>query len=101
MSTAEPTVHIHQPTAWLGRAVRHCTTCRTRRRFVVAVYEYYPTRWTCGGCGHVFDGGTREYSGKQKRAIRRTWVAQQWPIVPRLIEAIRAMTRTFTKEVLP
>lgn len=54
--TADPApvqscVHVYCPSSLLGRAVRKCTTCRCRRRFIVRVFGWYASRWTCGGCG--------------------------------------------------
>lgn len=70
---------------WLGRTMRYCTTCRCRRRFIVRLYEWYSSRWICGGCGYTFvsDEGRRPAT-KVKRATMRRLVREMWPVVPRL-----------------
>jgi len=76
-----------------ARTIRPCTTCRRRRRFIVMLYEWYESRFVCGGCGHTFVSGEgRVKTGKREREKRRQWVAAQWPRVgslPRLIAAVR------------
>ena len=72
--------HINQPASVLVRATRRCTTCRRVRRFVVRFYEWYPSYWTCGGCGHVFAGGEgRIHTTAKKRDHLRRWVRHEWP----------------------
>ena len=85
-------IHIYQPPSWLGRAVRHCTTCKQRRRFVVRLYELYPQRWTCGGCGYTFTSGEgRSHATEKERQSNRRWVRDQWPTVKRLREVIKQL----------
>ncbi len=87
-------IHINQPDVWPGRTIRHCTTCKVRRRFIVRLYEYYPARWTCGGCGYTFckDEGRRK-SGKKPRQRRRQWVKDTWGNVQRYRDAVRRMCK--------
>ena len=82
-------IHIHQPVCTIGRTIRYCTTCRNRRRFVVRFYEYYASRWTCGGCGYTFVSGEgREWSGKKERQKNRQRVRDEWPYVVSTKQAI-------------
>ncbi len=86
------TIHINRPQVWLGRTVDHCTTCRRRRRFIVRLFEWYSSRWICGGCGHEFVSGEgRVRSAKTACADRRTLVKTTWPNVPNKDEALRTM----------
>ena len=84
--------HVLQPGSHLGRAVKKCPTCRCRRRCVVRVYEYYSPTCICGGCGCVFSGGGG-YGSKSERERTRRWVAEQWPNVPSVREAVREMVK--------
>ena len=83
-------VHIYRPTAWRARTTQHCTTCRQRRRFVVRLYEWHPSRWTCGGCGYTFTSGEgRAWAGKAERQRERERVKAEWPTIKRLGEVVR------------
>ncbi len=85
-------IHIHQPAEWLGRTTRHCTTCRQRRRFIVRLYEYYPSRWICGGCGYTFTSGEgRSQAGAAERRRQRKWVKDTWKMVGGLPETVRRL----------
>lgn len=85
-------IHIHQPPSWLGRTVSHCTTCKQRRRFIVRLYEWYPSQWICGGCGYTFTSGEgREWAGTKERLRQRKWVADTWKTSRRLRETVRRL----------
>jgi len=87
-------VHIHAPQGYIGRAVRRCTTCRCRRRFLVEHFEWYASRWTCGGCGYTFVSGEgRERRSEKGRAIYRRWVQDTWPRVESSQRAIEKMLK--------
>ena len=89
---AKTGLHILSPRAYPARTVRRCTTCKRRRRFVVQFFEWYPSVWMCGGCGHTwFSGEGRQPSGDIKRRLRRAWVKRIWPDVASLDEVVRAM----------
>ena len=83
-------VHVHRPCSWQGRAIRRCTTCKRRRRFLVLIFEWYTASWFCGGCGYEFNEGRRP-AGKKRRAANRERVKERWPKVPRLVDAIDTM----------
>jgi ribosomal protein L37AE/L43A len=61
-------VIICSPESCTYRAVRYCPTCEKRRRFVAMVFEWYPTIWTCLGCGDEWSE-----DGRQPRPFRRGW----------------------------
>jgi hypothetical protein len=85
-------VHIYRPQSWQGRAIRRCSTCKQRRRFIVTLYEWHPPHYECGGCGCKFSGDAgRLWSGQKEREKRRQRVRETWPNVPGLREAIRQM----------
>lgn len=89
---AAPRVHVYRPQEWLGRTTQDCPTCNTRRRFVVRLYEWYDTIWTCCGCGDSWSAGER-----MRRPFRRGWRAEatararsDWNAATRLRDAVRA-----------
>ena len=85
-------IHIYRPERWQGRAVRYCTTCRRRRRFIVRLYEYHPGEWICGGCGYQFTSGEgRNHAGAKERLRMREWVKDKWPTCGRLNAVVRRM----------
>ncbi len=78
-------IYIHTPTSWLGRTMKHCTTCKQRRRFIVRLYEWYPSHWICGGCGYTFASGEgRHKDGQAVREKARQCVKDQWKNIDRL-----------------
>jgi ribosomal protein L37AE/L43A len=52
-------VTICAPTPTWRRRVVECPTCKRRRRFVQACFEWYDPIWTCCACGDSFSGGER------------------------------------------
>jgi len=78
-------LHIHRPPHELARAVRRCTTCRRRRRFVVKLFEWYDSDWICGGCGHLFTSGSGRVRSRPADCSRRiSFVREFWPKAKRL-----------------
>lgn len=66
--------------------------CNCRRRFIVRMYEYYASRWICGGCGHTFTHGTNRWkTGIKKRLRMRQWVKDTWDNVQRYQDVVRRM----------
>ena len=85
----ERAIHVHQPVCTIARTTRRCATCRKVRRFIVRFYEYYESRWTCGGCGCTFvNSEGRQRAGKRQREINRQRVRDQWPFVVAIKEAV-------------
>jgi hypothetical protein len=91
-------VHIYSPQRWLGRTVDFCGTCRCRRRFIVAHFQWNSSVWICGGCGHQWASGEGRYNnGKTQREKNRRWVSQTWPSIVTSAEAVQNMSSTFEK----
>ena len=88
-------VHIYTPTSTIGRSVRYCSTCRAKRRFLLRFYGYYPTQFTCGGCGYVFVSGEgRQQCGKKERRNNITFVREHWSNAMTVKNAIRQILKT-------
>ncbi len=87
--------HIHTPKSWIGRTMKHCTTCRQRRRFLVRLFEYYSSRWTCGGCGYTFVSGEgRNEVCVDVRQRNRKWVRDKWKTVAQLSDVTERLCDT-------
>jgi len=70
-------LYIYRPKSFVARAVRKCTTCRKKRRFLVKVYGWHPSTWICGGCGWSFCGG-RQNVTPTKREENKEFVRTEW-----------------------
>jgi transposase-like protein len=86
-------VHICRPKNCLARRILRCPTCKTRRRFVQALFVWYDSIFTCCGCGDQFSEGYR-----MQRPARRGWrddavrrAKQEWAEATSLREALDAM----------
>ncbi len=89
-------IHIYSPQCWMARTVGYCTTCCRRRRRLVFLYEWHPSKTVCGGCGYVWEPEVgRHRCGKRKRKANRETVRQSWPDAKRLGDAIRELVATF------
>lgn len=86
-------IHVYRPTTMLGRAVSRCTTCRCRRRFLVRVYGWYASKWTCGGCGYVFGEEGREWTSKKDRKENIEFVRKAWPTAMSRKAAVREIIK--------
>lgn len=64
-------IHINRPRTVVLRRVRECPTCERRRRFVLHLYVWYDSRWTCLGCGDSWEAGWR-----CTRPFKRGWRAE-------------------------
>lgn len=67
-------LHIHCPPSVHERRIHHCPTCKGRRRFVGLVAVWYPTLWTCCGCGDSWDGESGE---RMPRPFARGWRSRE------------------------
>ena len=94
-------LHIYKPKAWEGRTIHYCTTCRKRRRFIVRMFEYYPSWWQCGGCGYTFVSGEgRMAEGKKSRERTRSWVKRSWKNCHKLDIASAELTEYVVQQSL-
>ena len=84
-------IHVCQPKANIGRTIRKCTTCKQRKRFLVKLYEWYPSIWICGGCGWSWVDGERSNLNQKKREENRKLVQTQWSDSKNVREAIEEM----------
>lgn len=62
------TVILCAPDQFILRRIRHCPTCKRRRRFSGRDALWYGTTWACCGCGDRWTDGERH-----ERPFRRGW----------------------------
>ena len=61
-------LHIHSPKGYTFRTIQACGTCKRRRRFIVQMFEWYSTMWTCCGCGNTWSDDGRYKKSKDMLA---------------------------------
>ena len=86
-------IHINSPRHWTYRREARCTSCRSTQRQLLMMFEWYPARWICGGCGHefvAFDG--RQRTGMDQRRKNKDKVALDWDTTMTKEQAIETMS---------
>ena len=94
-------VHVCSPRTVTFRSVRHCPTCRTRRRMVGVAAVWYGATWTCCTCGDSWGDGER-----LPRPFARGWrtraadiARRRWAAAPAVADARRAWDDLWREEV--